>query len=1283
MTEPLNTLTFPLHGSRLIEASAGTGKTFTITGLYLRLLLGHGSDQGTGQGTGTAHEKPLTVDQILVVTFTEAATQELKDRIRLRIRAAREAFGLGSTTDPFINDLLRDISDHKTAFDMLRAAERQMDEAAIFTINGFCMRMLQQHAFESGNFFSVTMCEDDREIKLVAVKDYWRSFFYELSPALINVVLSCWKNPEALSLEIGKFLSEKPIRFIEEHSVDDLEAEHAVNLVRIGDFKSTLKEHFGALAEGITKAAENKQLDGRSYSKRHLPGWIASVRSWLEQPIENYYLPKELEHFGKIKLELKTKKPLNFDLDTAEVIQNFIDSPPELSTKLKQHAIRNARKIYAKHKRKHRLLTFDDQITGLVSALSDPQSGDAFAERLRTQFPVAMVDEFQDTDPSQYQIFERVYGGQAKQGLFMIGDPKQAIYAFRGGDIFTYMRARRAVSSHYTLDTNWRSSADMVRSVNAVFECSVNPFIYKNDIPFDPVKPNGNAVNMSWALEGSIQPAMTLWRPDEQNVFSKDSEYLDYMTQATANEIASLLTASDKGLLTLTKNAQEAQALKPSDIAVLVRNFNQANRIRAALSDRGIASVYSSDRSSVFEQDEARVVLRLLKGFQSPDNDKTLKSALGSHLFGLSALELERFNVDEHAWEKVVSKFQRYRLVWLQQGILPAFRQLIFDFDLAIKLRKQVNGERRLTDFLHLTELLQQQSKSLESQFALIRWLEERILTPNQNAKEQQLRLESEQNLVKVVTYHKSKGLEYDFVFAPYLAYYYPSNFSEISISHNEQGDAVVDVAGEAKDAAEKERLAEDIRLLYVVLTRSVYACFLGLPGLMAGTKKKPDPQICPKYVAATGLGYLLARTETDSNEIQLLPETVEDKVSRWCSASNIAVVAPKVADVVLYTSQKQVYADLEYASFSGDVESNWWVTSYSRLASAHVDYDASLEVKGYEDPKDSASDELLDGFQVHAFPKGAEAGTFLHTLFEELVYEECETEESYQLIFDLLQADNLGMELVNQALPKYVLSRMDEVQQAEAKQSVLASWTQVLHQMAMNVLSAPLNQRNGSNIAPVLRKTKASQRLVEMEFLIPITEPITCDQVNGIVEQDALSKNAQQGLSFGQVQGMLKGFIDLTFESEGKFYVLDWKSNYLGADSSFYTQGAMAEAMLDHRYDFQYLLYTLALHRYLRVRIKDYDYEEHIGGAYYVFLRGVEQDASRGVFFTKPDKSVIEQLDQLFAGIKTTECLNNAGGSETMDHGEVRDYGESKDSERVSQPEIKPMSDGQQGELF
>lgn len=478
---PLEPMTFPLHGARLIEASAGTGKTFTIAGLYLRLLLGHGSAE-------TRHRVPLTVDQILVVTFTEAATAELRDRIRARIHDARIAFARGQSSDPVIQPLLNEFDDHKQAAEILLQAERQMDEAAVYTIHGFCQRMLTQNAFESGSRFNNEFVTDESHLKAQVVADYWRRNFYPLPFTLAGEIRQLWGSPSALLSDISNYLTGAPLSLSVPAMKGSLADLHTENLKKIDELKAQWRESQDDFLTLISDSDINK----RSYTKKSLPTWLEAVNAWAATETTGYDYPDKLEKFAQNVLLEKTPKGSAPQHAVFEVIETFLANPISLKAPLLAHAIEHCRVMLANAKNQKQWLSFDDLLTQL-SASIDTDESELLAARIRTLYPVAMIDEFQDTDPLQYSIFSRIYLNNPECGLFMIGDPKQAIYGFRGADIFTYIKARNQVSAHYTLGTNWRSSADMVQAVNQVFALPDSPFIYDSDIPFLPVKYSPNA----------------------------------------------------------------------------------------------------------------------------------------------------------------------------------------------------------------------------------------------------------------------------------------------------------------------------------------------------------------------------------------------------------------------------------------------------------------------------------------------------------------------------------------------------------------------------------------------------------------------------------------------------------------------------------------------------------------------------------------------------------------------------------------------------------------------
>ncbi|EOY5093350.1 MULTISPECIES: exodeoxyribonuclease V subunit beta [Citrobacter] len=1177
VAESLDPLRLPLTGERLIEASAGTGKTFTIAALYLRLLL--------GLGGSSAFPRPLTVEELLVVTFTEAATEELRGRIRSNIHELRIACLRESTDNPLYARLLDEIDDKKQAAQWLLLAERQMDEAAVFTIHGFCQRMLSLNAFESGMLFEQQLIEDESLLRYQACADFWRRHCYPLPREIAEVVFETWKGPQALLADINRYLQgEAPVIKAPPPDDETLASRHQQIVQRINALKQQWCDAVGEL-EGLMEASG---IDRRKFNRGNQGKWIEKISAWAQSATQSYQLPEALEKFSQRFLEDRTKEggvvpqhPLFVAID------ELLAEPLTLRDLMITRALAEIRETVAKEKRRRGELGFDDMLSRLDSALRS-ESGDALAAAIRTRFPVAMIDEFQDTDPQQYRIFRRIWQHQPDTALLLIGDPKQAIYAFRGADIFTYMKARSEVSAHYTLDTNWRSAPGMVNSVNRLFGLMDDAFMFR-EIPFQPVKYAEKNQSLRFEFYGETQPAMTMWLMEGESCGIGD--YQSYMAQVCAAQIRDWLKAGLRGEAMLI-SGHDARPVSAADISVLVRSRQEAAQVRDALTQLAIPSVYLSNRDSVFETLEAQEMLWLLQAVMAPEKENTLRSALAASMMGLNARDIDMLNGNENAWDRVVDEFVGYRQIWQKRGVMPMLRALMSARQIAENLLATAGGERRLTDILHISELLQEAASQLESEHALVRWLSQHILEPDSNASSQQMRLESDSHLVQIVTIHKSKGLEYPLVWLPFItnfrvqdqAFYHDRNSFEAVLDLSEADESVA--------LAEAERLAEDLRLLYVALTRSVWHCSLGVAPLVRRRgDKKGDTD-----VHQSALGRLLQKGEPmDAAGLRSAIDAVCDE--------NIVCRIPDAVSMEPLPGTVASEASLNARRVQRTPGDNWRVTSYSGLQQRghgiaqdlmpRLDIDATGVGEVVEEPE----------LTPHQFPRGASPGTFLHSLFEDL---------------DFTQPVEAAW-----VQEKLELGGYD------------ADWEPVITAWVTAILHAPLNETGVS-----LSQLSAREKQVEMEFYLPISQPLIAENLDALIRQfDPLSAGCPP-LEFTQVRGMLKGFIDLVFRHNGRYYLLDYKSNWLGENSAAYTPEAMAAAMQAHRYDLQYQLYTLALHRYLRHRIADYDYERHFGGVIYLFLRGVDsKQPQQGIYTTRPAGELITRMDEMFAGVALEEA--------------------------------------------
>ena len=484
--KPLDPLRIPLQGLALIEASAGTGKTYTISTLYLRLLLEWG----------------LEVDQILVVTFTQAATEELRDRIRRRVVQALEWLQADIDTlrseDPTLADLLSALPDRNAACDELTDALTRMDEAAIYTIHGFCQRMLQDNAFESGAAFEVEFITDEYRLRSMAIADFWRSRVAQTDRQQARWVREQWKTPQALLSELADTLALDDLKVIpdvDQESVDQVRRD-------LHDAFDQLRETWRTRGDEVRAILETSSaINRRSYNKNKVVDALRAAEELVAEEVLPSEFPADFDRLTPAMLQKKGTKP-GQKAPTHPVFDlcghlKALSSQTEAAA---QALFLNSARCYVREaldrrKRDEGLLYFDDLLRRLDQAL-EGESGDTLASTIRQRFPLALIDEFQDTDPQQYRIFRRVYAGQPDCGLFLIGDPKQAIYAFRGADIFTYMQAREDSEREgepYTLDMNWRSSSRLIEAINTLFSSAQSPFIYEPHIEFHAVDPSENA----------------------------------------------------------------------------------------------------------------------------------------------------------------------------------------------------------------------------------------------------------------------------------------------------------------------------------------------------------------------------------------------------------------------------------------------------------------------------------------------------------------------------------------------------------------------------------------------------------------------------------------------------------------------------------------------------------------------------------------------------------------------------------------------------------------------
>ncbi|AYC31010.1 exodeoxyribonuclease V subunit beta [Pseudomonas cavernae] len=1182
----LDLQTSAFDGRSLIEASAGTGKTWTLTALYARLLL----------------ERQLSVGQILVVTYTTAATAELRERIRTRLAELLAIYAGTPSQDAFLSELHRR-HPGEDARRRLLLAVHGFDEAAIFTIHGFCQRALQDAAFEAGGDFDSELTQDDREVLDALLADAWRHELAAAEPAWARFLARSKITPGLLRQQLRQHLGKPYLRIEPREAVgaDELEAAsaawaQAAQLWRDGGAAliEALRAH-GGLSQSTHKLVK-------------LPLWAAELDAYFADPAALFEAPDGLAKCGAAALLKATKKGHDAPQSAiAEAFDALVEALAQALPAGQQRLIALQVKLLDRlnaelpaRKAAQRLLAFDDLLNRLNEALHGA-AGDDLASTLRTQYPLALIDEFQDTDPVQYAIFDRIYPvspGQAGGDLCFVGDPKQAIYAFRGADLATYLKARDAAARRYDLPFNYRSTPELIAALNQLF-ARPQPFA-EQGLDYPPVsassKPRARLV-LPDADSGA--PLALVWLADEGLNKGRAGELaaLD-----TAQRIAALLAASARGEAYFADDKGRAP-LKGGDIAVLVASHREAASVASELAARGVPSVRRG-RDSVWHSEEAGELAAVLAAYAEPGREGLLRYALATRLLGRDAQQLARCQDDERAWDKERSDAEQYHQLWQQHGFMRVFRAWLDQEGVAERLLAGLDGERRLTNLLHLAELLQSERLQRPGLEALLAWFNAQ--RGSEGAGEDALlRLESDAERVQIVTIHTSKGLEYPLVFCPFLwDGRLLGQHKSSARCHDEEGRPLLDLGSarldERLEQARREQFAEKLRLTYVALTRARDRLWLHWGPVAVPKPSQKTGALPDEGLHSSALAWLLhGRELSGADALGELGGHLNERSGAALAAELDALAnasggliarLPLLGQESSAAGQLRGVAPAALQRFARSLSSAWRIGSFSGLA-------AGLHMEAPDRDGLVMPDASEPGTGFFAFPRGARAGTCLHAILE-----------------DWARGKGALADLVEPALSAHGIPA--------------DTWGAIASQQLQQVLDSDLDG-NGLRLADL----QAARRLPELGFTFPVAD-LDVQRLRAILSDPAMGlaeplREAAARLEFDSLKGFLKGFIDLTFEHRGRWYIADYKSNWLGPDPSYYGGERLLQALAGEHYYLQYLIYLVALRRFLRQRLSDFA-DEQLGGAFYLFLRGMP---TAGVYFARPSAALLDALDELFVG--------------------------------------------------
>lgn len=1416
----LSLASFDLDKSSMIEASAGTGKTFTISNLVVRLLI-----EGIKKGNSS---EPLDIENILIVTFTNAAASDLRARVLQKIHECRISFDQIKNGDKTIEELektfkevaihcfekyshntidgisIDNIKNVASVFSrLLTRAERNIDRASISTIHSFCNKALNQiYSFEAGRAFNVNLTQDisleQKEAKLTV----WRSLFYNDNGFDRDLLLNLlgFTDPENDTLKKAVKALEK-VRLIDpdegyygfsvksyyEEGVKKLQKtpddrirylldEYVKSVFQLTQYLEPLKEYKGQListssageiAHGALYELSSGQLAGSApyWAKKTGLIFLEAVDSFIKEDsidINNFIsklenidaetlskiLNQDNSHFVKVNKgsEFANQQQLEtFEYSAKEFARAYLDVLRTVDTIKNELKISVAIKVILKTDElceRDNVISNDEVLRQLAVALNnkDESRGDVLASLLRKRYPVAMIDEFQDTDPVQFAIFSKLYLDQdvidESAHCYLIGDPKQSIYAFRGTDINSYNKAKELILENkgnvYTLNTNFRSCQKIIEGVNEIFEEYEDPKNQESAEDSSANKENIESQNSADSLpekkdhtayqyvehpfdyyknseEKHLDSKIQFERvncsdkPNSVRFYFKDDSskeipicnyirevsFADSQEKTKANdyygEIAKFVALDVKRCLLEGKIFEkgEERDVKPSDITILVNDAKENRFIQDALKNLSIQSVYFSDRESVLNSEkndkitaseEATNIIYLMEAMCDNTNSPKVNRLLGSSLLRLSS---EKFldSIKSDKLDTEITLLRACRESWEKYGFITAFSQYIYQHDLLCTILETDGGERSLSNYFQIAEIVQSVNSKVVGSNAQLLWFKELVLNNKGELSEDitKKHLESEQSLVKVMTIHKSKGLEFPIVFTPYesgfmalkskdSAVYYDPDSKKVSYALDRDNK----IKGKSvKDLVEVAALQEQERLLYVALTRAKLANFISLPSCISLNGKtyqsplKKLISIVSKYDSADSKGKPSKRATKKSKDKEVGIDTTKDVVVNDPPKTQLKAVEnpdlfKKLETVELdecVELQNSISQEGEVSSLDkGSVDNSFTVTSYSAITSgAHNDMFASSVDEKETSVEDGDSDDSKDKDLINFnFAKGSTAGSFLHKIMEIVLakddVDKTDKDSLYNFVNSQLKYDFY-----------HLVSKSGDDEDAKNEKIVaLSSWL-------YDILNANLLPKAKDGDQVKLSNLKALDCARELDYFLPCKD-FKVRVLNGICHDfyesevkafEMLSVPELPDLKKSNFKGYMNGSLDLVakFDTETgpKFYMIDYKSNYLGNSFSQYTQQKILKSIFESRYDVQILFYSLALYRFLKTTLPNFSYEKDFGGVMYLYLRGMNSfdTKSPGQFYVKPSEALIDRLDRLFKGINDRTANNSDAGEE------------------------------------
>ncbi|CAL4323868.1 RecBCD enzyme subunit RecB [Buchnera aphidicola (Thelaxes suberi)] len=1160
----LNILNSPIKNYTLIEASAGTGKTFSIALIYVRIILQININKNKIPNNSI-------YSKILLLTYTNQAVLELQKKIFNIIHELKKALITKKTKKKYIKNFFKYIHNTQDTINLLQKIENHFHNISLFTIHSFFLKIIKEnhYLFNQINNFSIT--NNIKKIYLNATYDFWRQYCYTLPYDIMKIIYSYCKNPEDLLLKIYPLIqnSSNFFKLSKKNSNALLIHKHFTLIKKIQYFKKYLSGKINQIKVIIQKIVHKKN---NIISNK--------ILSWINDETKDYFIPKEILH---IQLILLKSYSLKKEKECKILLHKFIDfNKNNFSIKkdFLSYAVNNIKKNIKKIKINESQFEFDDLINFIYKKIVIKKNY-SLMNTIRNSFPIAIIDECQDIDKKSNDIFFKIYNKQKNLSIILIGDPKQTIYEFRGANLSLYQKYKKDIHQQYFLNTNWRSSPEITKNINFVFSLNKNSFLNKYITYKKILTPKIN-YKMFFKIKNIVQPAFRIFFNNQIDSISLQ-DYYDWSSKQCAEDIYFLMQQIQQNTAKIFIQNKE-RLLSIQDITILVRNKNEALIIENALKKKYIDSYYCSNQKSIFNTQEAEDILIILESLLSINKEKDLNKLLLTRLIHITDIySLQKINNNKKII--ILNLLHQYLKIWNKSGFLNLIKYLI---NKNIHNNNILITPESITNYLHLGEIIDKKNTQINKKNMILSWLQDKMINKQQiNNLFYFTRNYINTNSLKIISIHQSKGLEFPLIWIPFSSSYSKNKIYSLNRSSSDLNIFLKKRYLNQKNQLQKN-MSEEIRLLYVAMTRSILHCSFTIAPI---AEKKNDVYTT---FHKSGLGYLITSgKKITTNNFKKNIQKLFNKRPEIEIFYGLCFLKTKNT---LKNTSNNIIQEIKNLPILNTSRKNFIITSYSNLIKKYnkkISFnDNSLE-EYCENNKYFLQEKLNNKNKIDfTLQKGIKIGNLIHKALKIINFNK---PVDIDIISNLLKNDYLPIK-----------------------------WIEKLQLWLKNIINTPLTP-----LSVTLNKLNSNNYIKEFEFYISVKNNLNNSVFNKCIQKNDKISLLSSPLKFHSFSGIITGYIDLIFKKNNKYFIVDYKSTWLGESNQDYNQKNIEKKMILHRYDIQYHIYSIALHRYLKQKINNYSIKKNFGGIFYLFLRAMHpNNKNPGIFFIPPNKKLINNLN-------------------------------------------------------